>query len=137
MEELKNIAPHLSQLTKKDAFAAPEGYFDELPSMIQDRIIANSRTKSRFLSPVWSLGTLGIAAVCVVVFFIGKSPEVNEVSKQEVAAYVNDNIEMEFDETLLAEELATSKNEFSASEASLEDYILNQDIDENLLREEI
>ena len=138
MEELKNIAPHLSQLPKKDAFSAPEGYFDDLPTRIQDRVIAQSKTKSRVFSPAWTLGSLGLAAVLCLVFVLGQSPEnTNSISKQEATAYVNENIEMEFDETLLAEELSSSKNEISTSEASLEEYILNQDIDENLLREEI
>ena len=136
MEELKNIAPHLSQLPKKDAFTAPEGYFDDLPSMIQDRVIAQSKTKSRVLSPKWAFGSFGLAAVLCLVFFLGQSSEdTNSISKQEATAYVNENIEQEFDETLLAEELTTS--EISTSEENLEDYILNQDIDEQLLREEI
>lgn len=135
MEELKNIAPHLSQLPKKDAFTAPEGYFDDLPSMIQDRVIAQSKTKSRVLSPKWAFGSFGLAAVLCLVFFLGQSPDETVVSKQEATAYVNENIEQEFDETLLADELTTS--EISTSEENLEDYILNQDIDEQLLREEI
>ena len=135
MEELKNIAPHLSQLHKKDAFTAPDGYFDDLPSMIQDRVIATS--KARKFSPSWAFGSLGLAAVLCLVFFLGQSPDTTSVSKQEVTAYVNANIDQDFDETLLAEELTTSEGEMSASEANLEEYILNQDIDEQLLREEI
>ncbi len=137
MEELKNIAPQLSQLPKKDAFTAPEGYFDDLPSMIQDRVIAQSKTKSRVFSPAWTLGSLGLAAVLCLVFFLGQSPDETTVTRQEVTAYVNENIDQEFDETLLAEELSTSDKEVTTSETNLEDYILNQDIDEQLLREEI
>ncbi len=137
MEELKNIAPHLSQLPKKDAFTAPEGYFDDLPSMIQDRVIAQSKTKSRVFSPAWTFGSLGLAAVLCLIFFLGQSPDETVVSQQEVTAYVSDNIDQEFDETLLAEELSTSDKEVTTSETNLEEYILNQDIDEQLLREEI
>ena len=138
MEELKNIAPHLSQLPKNEAFTAPEGYFDDLPSIIQDRVIAHTKTKSRNFSPVWVFSTLGVAAVLCVMFIIGKSPEVHtSISEQEAATYINENLEQEFDETLLAEELVTSNNETSTSEVNLEEYILNQDIDEQLLREEI
>jgi hypothetical protein len=46
-------------------------------------------------------------------------------------------LEQEFDETLLADELITSDNKTLSSEENLEEYILNQDIDEQLLREEI
>ena len=136
MEELKNIAPHLSQLPKKDAFIAPEGYFDDLPSIIQDSLIA--KTKSRNFAPVWIFSTLGVASMLCVLFFLSKSPEeTTSITKQEATAYINDNIEQEFDETLLAEELVTSNNETSTNEVNLEEFILNQDIDEQLLREEI
>ncbi len=138
MEELKNIAPHLSKLPKKDGFTVPEGYFDDLPSIVQDRVIAQAKTKSRTLSPVWVFSTLGVASVLCVLFFLGKSPEVqNSITEQEASAYVNENIEQEFDETLLADELITSDNKTFTSDENLEEYILNQDIDEQLLREEI
>ena len=138
MEELKNIAPYLSQLPKKDVFTAPEGYFDDLPSIIQDRVIAHTKTKSRNFSPVWVFSTLGVVSVLCVLFFIGKSPELHtSISEQEAAAYINENLEQEFDETLLADELITSDNKTLTLEENLEEYILNQDIDEQLLREEI
>jgi len=137
MEELKNIAPHLSQLPKKDAFTAPEGYFDDLPSQIQNRVIGHAKSKSRSFSPAWAFGSFGLAAVLCLVFFIGQTPDETTVTKQEVTAYINENIEQEFDETLLAEELVRSENESLSSETNLEEYILNQDIDEQLLREEI
>ena len=73
-----------------------------------------------------------------VLFFIGKSPELHtSISEQEASAYINENLEQEFDETLLADELITSYNKTLNSEENLEEYILNQDIDEQLLREEI
>ena len=138
MEELKNIAPHLSQLPKKNAFTAPEGYFDDLPSIIQDRVIAQTKTKSRNFAPVLVFSALGVASVLCVLFFIGKSPELHtSISEQEASAYINENLEQEFDETLLADELITSYNKTLSSEENLEEYILNQDIDEQLLREEI
>jgi non-ribosomal peptide synthetase component E (peptide arylation enzyme) len=138
MEELKNIAPHLSQLPKKDAFTAPEGYFDDLPSRIQDRVITQRKLTSSNFSPVWIFSTLGVASVLCVMFFLGKSPEVqNSISEQEASAYINENLEQEFDETLLADELITSNNKTFTSDENLEEYILNQDIDEQLLREEI
>ena len=138
MEELKNIAPYLSQLPKKDVFTAPEGYFDDLPSIIQDRVIAHTKTKSRNFAPVWIFSTLGVASVLCVLFFLSKSPEeTTSITKQEASAYVNENLEQEFDETLLADELITSDNKTLTSEENLEEYILNQDIDEQLLREEI
>lgn len=138
MEELKNIAPHLSQLPKKDAFTVPEGYFDDLPSRIQDRVITQRKLTSSNFSPVWIFSTLGVASVLCVMFFLGKSPEVqNSISEQEASAYINENLEQEFDETLLADELITSNNKTFTSDENLEEYILNQDIDEQLLREEI
>ena len=105
--------------------------------MIQDRIISQSKVKSRNYAPAFTIGSLGLAAVLCLVFFIGNTPEKSTASKQEVTAYVNENVEQEFDETLLAEELVSSTSEIKSSDENLEEYILNQDIDEQLLREEI
>jgi hypothetical protein len=138
MEELKNIAPHLSKLPKKDAYTTPDGYFDDLPSMVQDRIVAESNTnKSRILFPRWTLATMGIATMVCIVFFWSQSIDNSKITKEEATAYINETMEQEFDENLLAEELASIDSELTTSEENLEEYILNQDIDEQLLREEI
>ena len=137
MEELKNIAPHLSKLPKKDAYTTPDGYFDELPSLVQERIFAQTNRKSRGFSCRWTIATIGIASLVCILFFWSQPTDNSTLTKEEATAYVNETIEQEFDENLLAEELGSADSELTTSEKKLEEYILNQDIDEQLLREEI
>jgi hypothetical protein len=137
MEELKNIAPHLSKLPKKDGYTTPDGYFDELPSLVQERIFAQTNRKSRGFSSRWTIATIGIASLVCILFFWSQPTDNSTLTKEEATAYVNETIEQEFDENLLAEELGSADSELTTSEKKLEEYILNQDIDEQLLREEI
>ncbi len=37
-EELKNIAPRLSELTPANPFDVPQGYFDSLPNVVLSKI---------------------------------------------------------------------------------------------------
>ncbi|NNF01572.1 MAG: hypothetical protein HKN22_02720, partial [Bacteroidia bacterium] len=39
-KELEDIAPNLAKLNNNQQFKVPEGYFDSLPGIIQDRIIS-------------------------------------------------------------------------------------------------
>jgi len=139
MEELKNIAPNLHKQPKQDAFSTPHNYFDELPGVIQERIISKEK-KSIFQ---WILPTLKFATpvagviVIALMYFNKPTSDVEQATQKEMTAYFDQQVDMEFDETLLAEELNTDNTE-SLDEVSLvEEYLLSDEIDENLLREEI
>ena len=139
MEELKNIAPNLHKLPKKDVFVAPDNYFDELPGMIQDRILSQNK-KSIFQ---WTLPTskfaIPVAGVIVValMYFSKPTSDIEQATQNEMTAYVDQQMDMEFDETLLAEELNTDNTTITEEASSVEEYLLSDDIEEDLLREEI
>ena len=139
MEELKNIAPNLHKLPKQDAFSTPENYFDELPGVIQDRILSQNK-KSIFQ---WTLPTLKfaipVAGVIVValMYFSKPTSDIEQATQNEMTAYVDQQMDMEFDETLLAEELNTDNTTITEEASSVEEYLLSDDIEEDLLREEI
>lgn len=139
MEELKNIAPNLHKLPKQDAFVAPDNYFDELPGVIQDRILSQKK-HSVFQ---WTLPTLKfaipVAGVIVVamMYFYKPTSGVEPATQNEMTAYVDQQMDMEFDETLLAEELNTDNTTITEEASSVEEYLLSDDIEEDLLREEI
>jgi len=134
MDELKDIAPILNQLPKKDSFQVPENYFDELPSLIQDRV--QVKTKSRWTYALKYALPL-ILMVISIVYFSQKTTEKSiKISKQEAIDYLDNQMETEFDETLLAEEISAQSVEQYTPTSSVEEYVLDE-VDEELLIEEI
>ena len=134
MEELKDIAPILNQLPKKDNFQVPENYFDELPGLIQDRV--QVKTKSQW-TYVLKYALPVILVIVSVVYFSQKNTDQSiQISKQEAVDYIDNQMDIDFDETLLAEEISVQTVEQHTETSAVEDYLLDE-ADEELLIEEI
>jgi hypothetical protein len=134
MEELKDIAPILSQLPKKDSFQFPENYFDELPGLIQDRVRVKAQTP-------WKTALKYALPFVLLIVSIGfftqnKTDDTVQISKQEAADYIDNQMDIDFDETLLAEEISVQSVEQPTETSAMEDYLLDE-ADEELLIEEI
>ena len=134
MEELKDIAPILSQLPKKDSFQFPENYFDELPGLIQERVRVKAQT------PWKTALKYALPFVLLIVsigYFTQKNTEKSiQISKQEAVDYIDNQMDIDFDETLLAEEISVQTVEQHTETSAVEDYLLDE-ADEELLIEEI
>jgi hypothetical protein len=134
MEELKDIAPILNQLPKKDSFQVPENYFDELPGLIQDRV--QVKTKSQW-TYVLKYALPVLLVIVSVAYFSQKNTDKSiQISKQEAVDYIDNQMDIDFDETLLAEEISVQTVEQHTETSSLEEYLLDE-ADEELLMEEI
>lgn len=134
MEELKDIAPILNQLPKKDSFQIPENYFDELPGLIQDRVRVKTQTR-------WNYAIKYALPLVFLIFAIGyftqnKTDDTVQISKQEAADYIDNQMDIDFDETLLAEEISAQTVEQNTETSAVEDYLL-EEADEELLIKEI
>lgn len=122
--------------TGQNPFKVPDGYFDALPSLIQEKI-SNQRKMSYFKSHFF-YKPVAIAAVVIAVFFlvwIYNFPEKNVLSEtiaQEdlfQSGYIN-----EIDDQLLAE-VIDENNFYSDPEQPEADYLINNEIDINTLIE--
>ena len=134
MEELKDIAPILNQLPKKDNFQVPENYFDELPGLIQDRVQVKTKTQWTY---VLKYALPVILVIFSVVYFSQKNTDKSiQISKQEAVDYIDNQMDIDFDETLLAEEISVQTVEQHTETSAVEDYLLDE-ADEELLIEEI
>ena len=134
MEELKDIAPILNQLPKKDSFQVPENYFDELPGLIQDRV--QVKTKSQW-TYVLKYALPVLLVIVSVAYFSQKNTDKSiQISKQEAVDYIDNQMDIDFDETLLAEEISVQTVEQITETSVVEDYLLDE-ADEELLIEEI
>lgn len=134
MEELKDIAPILNQLPKKDCFQVSENYFDELPGLIQERVHLKAqtpwKTALKYALPLFLV-------VISVIYFSQKNTDKSiQISKQEAVDYIDNQMDIDFDETLLAEEISVQTVEQITETSVLEDYLLDE-ADEELLIEEI
>ncbi len=134
MEELKDIAPILNQLPKKDSFQIPENYFDELPGLIQDRV--RVKTQTRWNYAIKYALPLVFLIIAIGYFTQNKTDDTVQISKQEAADYIDNQMDIDFDETLLAEEISAQTVEQHTENSAVEDYLL-EEADEELLIEEI
>ena len=134
MEELKDIAPILNQLPKKDSFQIPENYFDELPGLIQDRV--RVKTQTRWNYAIKYALPLVFLIIAIGYFTQNKTDDTVQISKQEAADYIDNQMDIDFDETLLAEEISVQSVEQPTETSAMEDYLLDE-ADEELLIEEI
>jgi hypothetical protein len=136
MEELKDIAPILNKLPKKNNFNTPEDYFDELPAIIQGRI----KTKSTFQWGLTFKYALPVLVIIMMVFYFNDTPSTTtspiQISKQEAIDYLNKRVDYEIDEMMLTDELADNLTTKQTESSSMDEYLLN-DIDEDLLIDEI
>lgn len=91
MDELKNIAPKLSGIPKKNNFDVPSGYFDSLPEKIQNKIEANTNKGFsyngllRFLKPQIVL-VAGMSLFAIATYFIIKMSVSEDPKKTEIVA---------------------------------------------------
>lgn len=89
----------LEDIPKKDIFNVPEGYFEELPGIIQSRVTRSGRSQT---SPVFGYAVkYGLAAVVIAAasFFwlqnpgAVESPEalLSSIDTEDLVAYINDD----------------------------------------------
>ncbi|MBK7888001.1 MAG: hypothetical protein IPJ86_12145 [Bacteroidetes bacterium] len=146
-EELKD-APLLRSLQHVDLFKAPEGYFDDLSSAIQNKISQGDAPKT---STVYSWKPVfAIVSVLVIALMIGYfKKEAGNTEKMQVATMeeqfscddlIESNYYLEIDELLIAEAMedadATSLTTDTISDLEIEDYLI-QSADEILLTNEL
>lgn len=137
MEELKNIAPTLANRAKKVHFDVPDDYFELLPHQIQERCTSKQNTKKHFF--LFNKSTVSIFAgvgMLVMLYFTipSQDQKIPNASTEEITLYVSQNMEEEFDEELLMDAISSEKLN---SSSKMEDYLMENEIDEDLLTEEL
>lgn len=137
MEELKNIAPTLANRSKKVHFDVPDDYFELLPHQIQERCASKQNAKKQFFTFNKSTVSIFAGIGMLVVFYFtvpSQDQKIQNASTEEISLYISQNMEEEFDEELLLDAISSDKLN---STSKLEDYLIENEIDENLLTEEL
>ena len=127
----------LEDIPKKNIFETPEGYFDELPCIIQSRIAEKSKATSFFPSYGLALRyAVPVLAVAIALFFIFspsdplRNPDelLASVSSEELTYYL---VESDFTTDELLDLVDLSDEDINA----LNGEILPSDFDNELLQE--
>ena len=154
LDELKDIAPFLSEMEKKDGFQVPENYFNELSDKIlaeldlSEKVVAPAPRESNpswwdqlleqisiLFQPRVAVG-FGVVLVLMVSLFLftndgGEAQQgvLADVTAEEASQYILDHID-DFEEELLMEALADVEGEVSLDEMNFDEAELNEYLDE-------
>jgi hypothetical protein len=143
-EEIKTLAPLLSNIPKYNPFEVPANYFDELPTIIQQHCVGSKPATSfiewlklivqpRFAMPVITTILIAVAGIN----YMDKNatslqPSIAEEVTTEEQLY---NI----DEATIIESLVSSTENKTLPDdnTNIEDYLIDNNIDENNLNNEL
>ena len=127
----------LEDIEKKKSFKVPDGYFEELPLKIQQRVSEEKKSYGIKI-PSWSLALA--ASLLLLVTFIFIVPEndataeelLAEISQEEIVAYLD---QIELDEYDIASAIGDEVNDLEFEDTSVLDGIdlEDQSIDDVLL----
>ncbi len=118
LNEIKEMAPTLSNIKKENVFCASDQYFDELTTKIQQKISTEKKESktinllSYFQKPQFAIAASLIVILCISVFYFNQS-KTNQALAQNNTIYwdeiLNDNSTVvdKIDEILLVEVLAS------------------------------
>ena len=116
----------LNDIDKKLDYKVPEGYFEDLPMRIQQRIDQEKATRSTFKLPAWSFAMAASIVLIVTFFFIFNGSEntaeslLAEISEEDLIAYLG---ELELDSYDLASAFPETTNELIFEEREMLDAI--------------
>lgn len=136
-EELKDTAPILSSIPKYNPFEVPAGYFDELPTLIQERCNATKQQSNPlewlfvFLRPRFAVPAL---SVLLIAFLAIRYYGDNQLPADQLAEEISFEEQLQtIDESTIIEALTgdASEEESKNEEEKIVDYLLENNIDLN------
>lgn len=142
LEELKEEAPILISIPKYNPFEVPAGYFDELPSIIQEKAATREKDtlslkewiiqllKPNFVFPVAVIIIIAIAAIHVV-------DKQQPLKKDFTADFSLEDQLYAIDESLLVDLLSKNDSKKDIAQSSIDDristYLIDNNVDEAVL----
>ena len=140
MKALKKIAPNLRNIKKENIFRVPEGYFEEFPGRMMERI-TRQEERQQIVHPFrrFFRRPLAVAAAIMVFAILGYlsiryliSDGVNQqVSSQEIAEYIEyyaSDLDEEFYYEVL-DEIDVDETADQGYDEIVIDYLLDQGVD--------
>jgi len=143
-EELKDIAPQLSSLTKKNAFTAPENYFEKLTVSISDKVHAEKHKTwwqvvfETLAQPKFAFASVALCLLLGVYIYNQKQNAVIiplEMTATNISNLSDDEILSQVDETILADVMDDNSTDASANDEV--DYLIDNHTDLNSIINEL
>jgi hypothetical protein len=140
LDEIQEMAPLLSAIPKYSPFEIPAGYFDELPTLIQERVLGSKKGASfewliSFFKPRFAFPAL--ATILLLVAGITYMNKTTKLPDTELAEELSLEERLyEIDESTLIESLTAEniiENTATRDENSIENYLIDNNIDETTL----
>jgi|SRR3954470_7606507 hypothetical protein len=145
LEEIKEEAPILYSIPKYNPFEVPAGYFDELPSLVQELVTLK---QPRFSIKEWILQlirpnfafpvAITILIAAAAIHFIDKQAEPKtemtaDMSVEEQLYPIDENVIVD----LLNENTTETESKFSSPDETITNYLIDNNVDENSLNVDI
>ncbi len=135
-----NALPDLERMNKENPFSVPEGYFNSLPTVIQQRIVTEKNRKTVFgewiailLRPRVTFATVAVLVLLVFgVKYLTRTTVVNAPDNfLSCDDLKNSSYLIDMDESILVDALETEQNKNSGvkEDNSMEQYLMDNDID--------
>ena len=120
----------LEEIPKKDVFKVPEGYFENLPTIIQSRVAAQNKEKAFFPGFSMALRYALPVVVLVVIGYFWLGPKAEQKSAESILATIEtDDLVAYLNETdLTTEELLESVQLDANDVDELEGEIYGEDL---------
>jgi hypothetical protein len=138
IQQKVNNLPYLGAISKETPFQVPEEYFNSLPYSIQQRLSEENKNIfeewiSVFLRPKYSLSFAFLVVLIIVGIKFLYKPDIEErYSEHTIASYNeirNSGYIADLDETTLIEMLADAESNSAPEDKSMEQYLIDNDID--------
>lgn len=147
LEEITEEAPILSNIPKYNPFVVPTGYFDELPTIIQERCIQNrpARTIIEWLmlliKPRFVFPTLAVIIIAFVTFHYLNTSKIIPVNEVAEVLTIEDQLQ-NIDESTIIDALSAdasigSETPDDSEQEDIVNYLLDNNVDETNLNNEL
>lgn len=149
-DELRKLAPRLHEINKETNFSVPPGYFDKFPLLLKDKIDRESKPGLDWVV-VFGIKSIISVVACIVLVVIcfyyfdksGFDGSMEELTAKEIKISLENYGYHSLNEEMLANAVYGSENgdmdlvkSNGLSEEEIIDYLLEYNIDENLLYNE-
>lgn len=143
--EIKALAPTLLSIDKYNPFDVPKDYFEDFPTIVQERVIATTEKSTVLdwlfwlLRPRLAVSMIVILCISLVgIYYINNNSIKNVQSADALTLednlyYINESDIFEY----LTADVSINNESVNEEENSIEDYLLDNNIDESNLSNEL
>lgn len=145
-DELKDIAPGLADVPKKDSFTVPENFFEKFSVIVSDKVQAQKNKSwldvlmQSVLKPVYALPVVAVIAFGSYKYLQPTNPVATTEAVVTVEDLSQDEIISQLDENIITDEVAdltTEDNTTSSETSDIENYLIDNNTDINTLANEL